>query len=250
MQPTSAVERLTAVAGNDGPAPGGGKRCLPFRLSLDGCVQVQLLGDEQEIIERSRQGDLAAFYQLYQAYRKPLFVFILRMTGNQQDAEDVLQEVFVKAYRQLKSFEKRSAFSTWLFSIAKNETVSFLRRHARRNGNCVALDGNSGWEKDTRVPLASDPEADVLHRETERVLQQALSALPEIYRTAFVLGVIEELPYEEISEILGCSVSNVKSRVFRARAKLARWLAKHYPEFGRRHPPGVAPSAEREREQA
>ncbi|MDZ7372649.1 MAG: sigma-70 family RNA polymerase sigma factor [candidate division KSB1 bacterium] len=193
---------------------------------------MQLLSDEQEIVRRSREGDVHAFRMVYEAYKKPLFTFIYRMTGNRHDAEDLLQDVFVKAYRRLRSFEERSCFSTWLFSIAKHETVSFLRKTARRNGLRNQLEEKAGWENDVQVPLLEDPEGEVLGRETEAVLQGALGSLPESYRAAFILGVIEGLPYEEVGQILGCSVANVKSRVFRARARLARWLARYYPEFG------------------
>ncbi len=192
---------------------------------------MRLIANEDEILQRAQQGDLNAFHRIYQAYRRPLFTFIYRMTGHRQDAEDLLQEVFVKAYQRLGSFRGNSHLSTWLFSIAKNETISFLRREARRNGVAMRTEANTGWENESPVPTSGDPEDEVLEHETERVLQEALASLPETYRAAFVLGVVEGLPYEEVGKILGCTVPNVKSRVFRARAKLAHWLARNYPEF-------------------
>lgn len=194
---------------------------------------MRLLENEDELLQRARRGDLKAFHRIYDAYKSPVMTFLYRMTGNREDAEDLLQEVFVKAYRRLGSFRGESAFSTWLFSIAKNETFSFLRRNSRHSNGSLDAQASAGWENDAQVPVVANPEEDVLGRETERIMQEALNSLPETYRSAFVLGVIEGLPYEEVGKILGCSVPNVKSRVFRARAKLAKWLSHHYPEFGK-----------------
>ncbi len=190
---------------------------------------MRILEDELELVEQARGGNLRAFHALYEAYAAPLYAFILRMTHSRADAEDLLQNTFVKAYRNLARFRGDSHFSTWLFSIAKNETVSFLRQHKRRNGKQLSL--NDVLTPGLSLPNGEDPEENVLHNETEAVLQQAVSHLPEKYRAAFLLGVVEGLPYEEVGKILKCTVPNVKSRIFRARAKLAQWLQKHYPEF-------------------
>ncbi|NOZ55888.1 MAG: sigma-70 family RNA polymerase sigma factor [Calditrichaeota bacterium] len=190
---------------------------------------MRILEDELKLVEQARGGNLRAFHTLYEAYAAPLYAFILRMTRSREDAEDLLQNTFVKAYRNLSRFRGDSHFSTWLFSIAKNETVSFLRQHKRRNGKELSL--NDVSTPALSLPDDEDPEVDVLNSETEAVLHQAVSHLPEKYRAAFLLGVVEGLPYEEVGKILKCTVPNVKSRIFRARAKLAKWLRKHYPEF-------------------
>ena len=201
---------------------------------------MRLLPNERDIVAKAREGDVAAFHDLYEAYRRPVFTFICRMTGSREDSEDLLQDVFVKAYRRLKSFRGDSDFSTWLFSIAKNETISFLRRHRRRNGKDVGLEEVHGAENaGCWTAEADDPEAEILSRETEAVFQRALASLPANYRAAFILGVVEGLPYEEVGRILSCTVPNIKSRIFRARARLARWIAQNYPEFGRQRTPAA-----------
>jgi len=190
---------------------------------------VRILENELELVEQARRGNLGAFHRLYEAYAAPLYAFIHRMTRSHEDAQDLLQNTFVKAYRNLQRFRGDSHFSTWLFSIARNETVSFLRQRKRRNGRQLSL---------TEIPASGvpslkedDPAENLLSDETEAVLREAVSHLPEKYRAAFLLGVVEGLPYEEVGKILRCTVPNVKSRIFRARAKLARWLREHYPEF-------------------
>lgn len=148
------------------------------------------------------------------------------MIGNEEDAEDVTQEVFFKAYKKLSSLRESRFFSTWLFSIAKNEAVTASRRKSKRLTMSIH-EFDDGQEAVAFGDLpVENPEKDIVSNEFEEIVQNILLEIPEIYRTAFILGAIQRYPYEEVAEMLGCSVGNIKSRVFRARAQIVKKLKK------------------------
>jgi len=189
---------------------------------------LKLAKNEGHIIKQAIEGDEQSFRTLFEAYQQPIYNFIFRMLGSQDEAADATQEVFFKVYKRLSTLRNPEYFSTWLFSIAKNEAITSTRR--RKSKNHSSLD-----DIDERMlqPLVEpdhsfEPDEQVLNKEFETIFQKALLEIPEIYRVAFVLGVLENQPYEEVAKMLGCSVGNIKSRVFRARAHLAKKLKKEY----------------------
>ncbi len=187
---------------------------------------MQKCPDEHELIELVKQGNRSAFRDLFQAYQLPVYNFVLRMLGASHDAEDVTQEVFVKAYRKINSLSESGHFSSWLFRIAKNEALNFMQRRKPRNTDSVEadydrLDRQIAGENPEAVP---SPAKQVESDELETLLQSALNGLPESLRTAFVLGVVEGYSYKEVAEVMKCSVGNVKARVFRARSLLSQQL--------------------------
>lgn len=189
---------------------------------------MKLAKNEGHIIKQAIEGDEQSFRTLFEAYQQPIYNFIFRMLGSQDEAADATQEVFFKVYKRLSTLRNPEYFSTWLFSIAKNEAITSTRR--RKSKNHSSLD-----DIDERMlqPLVEpdhsfEPDEQVLNKEFETIFQKALLEIPEIYRVAFVLGVLENQPYEEVAKMLGCSVGNIKSRVFRARAHLAKKLKKEY----------------------
>ena len=178
------------------------------------------------LIEQARQQQPEAFRKLFEIYQTPVYNFVMRMTGRPQDAEDVVQEVFIKIHRKLETLKDARYFTTWLFSIAKNEAINFSRRHCGRRFHSLDDPDDERAEavSATNNARAENPEHVTADRELEHLLQAALEKVPEINRAAFILGVLEEYSYKEVAEILGCTENNVKSRVFRARAVISEKL--------------------------
>jgi RNA polymerase sigma-70 factor (ECF subfamily) len=176
------------------------------------------------LIEQARQRQPEAFRKLFEIYKTPVYNFVARMIGQAQDAEDVVQEVFVKLYHKLGTLRETRYFTTWLFSIAKHEAFNYTRRHRKRKWQSLA-GAEMMDEQEVTVPVHEhDPERETATRELDDLLQAALNAVPEVNRAAFILGVLEEYSYKEVAEMLGCSENNVKSRVFRARAIMSEKL--------------------------
>ncbi|NOY59701.1 MAG: sigma-70 family RNA polymerase sigma factor [Calditrichaeota bacterium] len=189
---------------------------------------MKLAKNEGQIIKKAIEGDEQSFKILFEAYQRPIYNFIFRMLGSQEEAADTTQEVFFKVYKRLSSLRNPDFFSTWLFSIAKNEAITSTRRRKSKNHSSLS-DIDERMLRPLREPDHSyEPDEQVLNKEFEAIFQKALLEIPEIYRVAFVLGVLENQPYEQVAKVLGCSVGNIKSRVFRARAHLAKKLKKEY----------------------
>jgi len=188
-------------------------------------IPLELVENQAHLIEQARNGSDRAFQNLFKAYQRPVYNFIYRMLGNEQDAEDVTQEVFFKVYKKLSSLREIRYFSTWLFSIAKNEAVTASRRYSRNNVTASIHEFDDSQEALAFGDLLIDnPEKEIVNNEFEEIIEMILLEIPEIYRTAFILGAIQQHPYEEVAQILGCSVGNIKSRIFRARAHIAKRL--------------------------
>jgi RNA polymerase sigma-70 factor (ECF subfamily) len=188
---------------------------------------LELVENQAQLIDQARNGNDKAFQNLFEAYQRPVYNFIYRMIGNEEDAEDVTQEVFFKVYKKLASLREAKFFSTWLFSIAKNEAVTASRRKNRRLATSLhEFDDNQEVTVLGDV-IVENPENDIVNHEFEEIIQDILLEIPEIYRTAFVLGAIQRYPYEKVAEMLGCSIGNIKSRVFRARAQIAKKLKQY-----------------------
>ena len=172
------------------------------------------MADEDSDLDRARKGDREAFGRLVRRHQRRVYAAALHILGNHSDADDVAQEAFVRAYRGLASFDpERSAFSTWLFTIARNR----CRNELARRRPVV------GAELPDVVDLRS-PDRAASEAELFRELDAALDALPFEQRSAFVLAQLQGLSYEEVGRIEGVGVGTVKSRIARAREKLRSLL--------------------------
>lgn len=172
-------------------------------------------------LTRARQGDADAFGLLVQRHSRAVFRLAYRMTGNEQDAEDVVQESFLKAYRQLGRFESRADFGTWIYRIAANCCVDLLRARDSRRGEHVELaDGSSLLAE--RTP---GPERLVHSAEIDQRVRRALGSLTPLERAAFTLRHYEGRSIEEIRSLLGLSATAAKHSVFRAVKKVRSALA-------------------------
>jgi RNA polymerase sigma-70 factor, ECF subfamily len=170
--------------------------------------------EEMALVERCRQGDLAAFEELYRVHAGRLFSVACRMVGNPADAEDLLQEIFLSAHRKLESFRGESALGTWLYRLATNHCLDYLRsRAARTNQLTDALDDEVGSFEPGRKGLAEQTI-------TKMDLERALAQLPDGCRAAFVLHDIEGLEHREVAEALGIAEGTSKSQVHKARLRL------------------------------
>jgi RNA polymerase sigma-70 factor (ECF subfamily) len=181
---------------------------------------------------RVRDGDRAAFDVLIERYRKPLLNVIARTIGRDADAEDLAQDVFVRVYQAAPRYQPTAKFSTWLYTIARRVCLNHARAQTFRRWFSLSGDDNEDDDPpddppDLRTP---DPAMDLEQRELRRVVAQAVASLPERLRFAVVLRRYEELSYEDISKILGCSVTAAKLRVHRANAILADRLTPYLRE--------------------
>jgi RNA polymerase sigma-70 factor, ECF subfamily len=179
---------------------------------------------ERAAIEQARAGDGEAFRLLVERYSRTIFRLTYRMTGNEQDAEDMVQETFLRAFRQIESYDSRAGFGTWLFRIATNCSLDLLRKRGVRRES-----QEPGFEDDGRkmeLPsTAPSPERLAMSGQIRRRLRVALAQLSPAERAAFILRHFEGVPIDEISRALGHSNSAARQSVFRAAAKLRRALA-------------------------
>ena len=183
--------------------------------------------DDAVLIQRSRKGDADAFGDLVRRYQDALFNGIYRMVGDYQDAADVTQDVFLKAYRAVADFRGNASFYTWLYRIAVNTCISRRRSLAARKAHLhvpFAAEEADGPDFD---PPAADPQPHKAaeNREECSRIEEALGNLPEDYRVVVVLKDVEGYNYAEIAAMLDCSHGTVKSRLFRGREILRKMLA-------------------------
>ncbi len=169
---------------------------------------------ETQVIRHILQGDIESFRLIIERYERPIVLMIKNITNNRESCEDIAQDVFFTAYRKLASFDPaRGNFSTWLFTIARNKSVNALRK--KRPLSMSELPQNS----DTH-----NPSDELAEREFFDELDAGLEALPSAQKRAFVLAEFEELSYEEIAQIEGVRTGTIKSRINRAKKKLAKSL--------------------------
>lgn len=183
-------------------------------------------------VEALRSGDRAEFARFVAAYSAQIYRLALRILSDPQDAEDVLQETFLKAYRSLPDFEGRSSLSTWLYRIAVNEALMLARK---RHPGTVSIDegvetGDGEIEPVQVVDWCCLPENELLSAEGRRFLDRAIRNLPETLRVVFVLRDIQGLSIKETAEALELSETAVKTRLLRARLNLREQLSSYYGE--------------------
>ena len=184
---------------------------------------------EGDLVRHARRGDLAAYDQLVKRYQERIYATIYHMTANHEDANDLAQDAFIKAYQALKTFKGGSSFYTWLYRIAVNKTINFLKQ--RKNKYHLSLndlDFNAENDPDL-VALVSHktPVRDAGLSELQKKLNEALLKLSEPHRMVVILHDVQGMSHEEIAEIAGCNVGTVRSRLFYARQQLQGDLAEY-----------------------
>lgn len=190
--------------------------------------------DESPLVLRAREGDNTAFTELVNRYQRKIFRLAKNITQNDEDAEDVLQESFLKAYEHLPEFHGDSKFYTWIVRIAVNESLMKLRK--RKSSRTVPLDEPMDSGEDTLVREIAvwdeTPEQQYSQDEMRDILEKAIESLKPDYRTVFVLRDIEELSTEETAAALEISIPAVKSRLLRARLQLREKLTRFFKRKG------------------
>jgi RNA polymerase sigma-70 factor (ECF subfamily) len=197
-------------------------------------VSSQTTLDESTLVAQAREGDALAFGELVRRYEGRIFRLALHITQNREDAEDVLQETFLKAYEHLDQFQGNSKFYTWIVRIAVNQSLMKLRR--RKSDRSVSLDETIDTGEDTIVreiaAWGEDPEERFSREELGELLDTAIKGLEPPYRSVFVLRDIEDLSTEETADALGLSIPAVKSRLLRARLQLREKLTRQFKRKG------------------
>jgi RNA polymerase sigma-70 factor (ECF subfamily) len=190
--------------------------------------------DESALVSQAKAGDQNAFAELVNRYERKIYRLAKNITRNDEDAEDVLQDAFLKAYTHLDNFKGDSKFYTWIVRIAVNEALMRLRK--RKTDRTVPLDepvelGEETVQREIAV-WEDNPEQNYSQEEWRRILDEAVESLKPDFRTVFVLRDIEELSTEETAETLGISVPAVKSRLLRARLALRERLTRQFKRKG------------------
>jgi len=181
---------------------------------------------EARLVRLAKSGDRGAFADLVELYKDKIYHLAYRMLGNRQEAEDIVQETFLRVFRNLERYDETLKFSTWIYRIGTNLSIDRLRRR-RAAFSLDAETAADGDGQDWHGVLASDdlsPEGQVLLSETQRRIRKAIDELPEKYKSVVILKYLHDMSLQEIGDILGMPVTTVKTRVHRGREFLRRKL--------------------------
>src|SRR5467141_2571210 len=199
----------------------------PAAIEPPAAVPAVVPTEDIVLVQRAKAGDMAAYDSLVRRYQERIYATIYHMTANHEDANDLAQETFIKAYQALKSFKGDSSFFTWVYRITVNKTINFLKQ--RKNKTHMSLnDLDFNAEHDPElVALVSDktPRRDVSLIELQEKLNGAMQKLSQIHRLVVTLHDVQGLSHEDISKIMGCNTGTVRSRLFYARQQLQAYLS-------------------------
>jgi RNA polymerase sigma-70 factor (ECF subfamily) len=182
---------------------------------------------ETELVKRARRGDLPAYDELVRRYQERIYATIYHMTSNHEDANDLAQESFIKAFHALKSFKGGSSFYTWVYRIAVNKTINFIKQRKNRvHMSLDDLDFNAEHDPDL-MALISDktPRREINLTELQEKLNEAMQKLSESHRLVVTLHDVQGLSHEEIAKIMDCNIGTVRSRLFYARQQMQAYLS-------------------------
>ncbi len=206
------------------PSTGAAGKSADERVSkVDPVIQAE----DRALVERAKGGDMAAYDDLVRRYQERVYATVYHMTANHEDANDLAQEAFIKAFQALKSFKGDSSFYTWVYRIAVNRTINFLK--TKKNKTQMSLnDLDVNVENDPElVALVSDktPRRDIALAELQEKLNAAMQKLSEDHRLVVTLHDIQGLAHDEIAKIMECNTGTVRSRLFYARQQLQAYLS-------------------------
>ena len=196
-------------------------------LEFDAALALSGASSEERLLDGLRRGDESAFEILIQDYEHPVFSLVSRLVDDSADAEDVVQEVFLKVFRKVTSFRGESSLRTWIYRIAVNEARNqrrWLTRHKRKEVTLEPSPGETQGYSDWLQDAGRSPFDLTLDRETEALVETALKEVNPAFRAALVLREIEGLSYEEVADILQISLGTVKSKILRGREALRKSL--------------------------
>lgn len=190
--------------------------------------------DEIELVEKAKLGDTKAFEELMRRTQDKIYNLGIKFFGNKEDAADLLQETYIKAYESLPNFEGRSSFSTWLYRIATNFALMKLRKEKMKKVSIEELKEISDGSKDSIdfYDWSENPYLHYKNEELKEILNEAINSLPPKYKTIFILHDIEGLSIQEVAKILSLSVPTVKTRIHRSRLYLREKLSEYFKKKG------------------
>ncbi|AIG28073.1 RNA polymerase sigma factor [Brevibacillus sp. 7WMA2] len=174
---------------------------------------------DSEIVQQVLQGDVEAFRDIIQKYQHMIYIFIYKMVNNKADAEDLTQEVFIKAYEKLNTYRGESQLSTWLHTLARNRTIDFLRRRKFHDTDEQLAFVPSGVQNEL-------PQESLLRKEQQKTIAEAFEQLSDSYKEVIVLRCTHEYPFDKIASLLGVAESTARVRYLRARQEFAKVLTK------------------------
>jgi RNA polymerase sigma-70 factor, ECF subfamily len=210
------------------PTIGAGQQaCFPRPTGVSSRQMAPRDDPDAQLMLRVKRGDLAAFELLVEKYKQPVINLLYRTLPDATEAEDLAQNVFVQVFKSAHRYEVAARFSTWLFTIARNLCLNEIRRRSRHPAESLDLVHPEHEEQPFRQfedHKTFSPPDSLLHGELEEKIDQALAELPENQRTALLLCRQDELSYDEISKVLGCSLSATKSLIHRGRETLKQKL--------------------------
>ncbi len=186
-----------------------------------------IASEEMALVKRALEGDMGAYDDLVRKYQERIYATVYHMTSNHEDANDIAQEAFIKAYQALKSFKGGSSFYTWVYRIAVNKTINFLKQ--RKNRSSISLndlDFNAEHDPDL-LSLVSDktPRRDIHLAELQEKLNEAMQKLSDQHRLVVTLHDVQGMSHEEIAAIMDCNIGTIRSRLFYARQQLQAYLS-------------------------
>jgi RNA polymerase sigma-70 factor (ECF subfamily) len=186
--------------------------------------------DDATAIAGALAGDQDAFQALVQRYQDRIFRMLARWASDRMETEDLAQEVFVKVFRKLHTFQHGSSFYTWLYRIAVNTASDWHARRRTRRLHLVedVAEVAAAGRRELQGSSAAEP---LLAEELARVTREVLATLPEKYKTVLILREYEDMSYNEMAEVIGCSIGTVESRLFRARQRFKQALERRYPDL-------------------
>lgn len=181
--------------------------------------------EDDSLVKKAKGGDEQAYSKLVEKYERALFYHILKMVNDREQVEDLVQETFVKAFDNLNTYSTNYAFSTWLYRIATNHTIDYLRK---KKLNTLSIDDpvkTKEGEMEMQLPdKSASTDRNIIQKQRQKIVQQAIQDLPEKYRKVIELRHMEEKSYKEISEVLDSPLGTVKAHIFRARELLYKEL--------------------------
>jgi RNA polymerase sigma-70 factor (ECF subfamily) len=187
------------------------------------------MGDfsDGQLVELAKKGDVEAFAELARRYQDKIYNTVLAFTKNPQDADDLAQEAFMHAFKSLKKFKQSSSLYTWLYAIAVNLSLNFLKKRKKDNARKLFSE-NDSFRRDYRHASASSPEKESMRKELDSKLREAIESLPLPYKASFILVVFQGMSHGQAARILRCSENTVSWRMHKARkmlqAKLGPYL--------------------------
>jgi RNA polymerase sigma-70 factor (ECF subfamily) len=204
-----------------------GQHAPPTVLSVAGPVlAADLTCTDEELVARSRRGDLDSFNQLILRWERPIYALAYRVIGREEDARDVCQEAFLRAYRALPGFKGEAKFSSWLYRITLNLCRDWIRRQRRAPVTQMPEEADVLDLQSAREPSESIEDL-VARRELTSVVEQAMAQLPAEQRTAIILKEYHGMTFQEIADLQGCPLSTVKTRLYQGLSVLRRHLERH-----------------------